>query len=114
MSKSLSFTNAAVLLAVPALAYAHGQEVLLFPLGTLFSVAFSQLVVRYFSIKAGPRFLGIALAVGSVLPLWFLPGSSFPEFLRYSDWGNFLMGAAPPLVVAGLFYWAVGRRRNAL
>lgn len=85
-------------------AYAHGEQVLFVPVCQLSAlVAMILLTTRAFRTLAPfRRWLSVVLAALICVPIWHVPGNYFPEILRYSGWGNFVIGLFPPLLVGGV------------
>jgi len=101
----------ALLAIVPRLAFAHGEEVLLFPIGTLVAVAAILLVSFARSACWRVRALAGVAAIAASLPFWFVPGNYFPSAMQHTGWGYFVVGLLPSLVAGGLVLWLFRRRR---
>jgi hypothetical protein len=101
----------AFLAFVPNLAFAHGEDVLLFPLGTLVAVAAILLASFARRAQLGVRVFAGAVAIAASIPFWFVPSNVIPPALRYTGWGNFVVGFLPSLAVGCLVLWLFRRRR---
>ena len=124
VSRNLSFrTRAAalclsmLLLASPALA--HGEEILLVPIGQLVSlVALTVVVFVVRSISLPRRILGLILALVVCISVWCGLGDFFfPPVFGSSTWGLFLSGLLPPLaawaLIVGITSFKPARRSDA-
>lgn len=100
------------LAAIPDVALAHGEEVLLFPLGTLVAIAVIAVVALALRIHWHVRVLAGLAAVAASFPLWFVPGRLLPAPLRYTDAGIFATGFLPSLIVAAVVVWLLRRRKS--
>jgi len=110
MSSNRANVQLALLAFVPNLALAHGENVLLFPVGTLAAVA--AILLASFARRARwtVRVFAGAMAFAASIPLWFVPSNFFPSALRYTGWGNFVVGFLPSLIIGGLALWLLRRR----
>jgi hypothetical protein len=104
-----------IFLASAAPAYAHGEDVLLLPIGEIFALT----VLALFSFRtlsalsALSRWLIVFVAILVCVPAWLVPGSHLPA----GNWGNFLGGLLPPLLAGGLvslIAWCKVRRQTNL
>ncbi|KGQ19255.1 hypothetical protein LF41_2901 [Lysobacter dokdonensis DS-58] len=95
-------TALSILAFVPGVAFAHGEDVLLYPAGT----SLSLIAVLTLGIVCRIRGLGVmcslAVAFAASLPPWFLPYDAIPAVMRNTGWGYFLIGFAPSVVAGGL------------
>lgn len=98
-----------LLVCYPVLALAHGEEVLLFPVGTLLALVVLFVICHLLSSRWPVRLLTISLAFVVSLPFWYLPGDALPNVARYSGWGNFAVGFVPSLLVGALVIWLFHR-----
>ena len=93
----------ALLAFIPGQAFAHGEGVLLFPLGTLAALV-AVLLVAFMSKL---RWLACVLvgisALAASLPFWFVHGPS-------TDCGYFLIGLFPSLAAGALAIWLSCRK----
>ncbi len=92
------------LAALSPYAHAHGEEVLLFVGGQI--IGFVGLLYLMVS-KRFPRLLAIAVFLVVSASLWILPPASLPDWLRYTGWGNLLLGLSP-FVTLILLHWRAG------
>ncbi len=104
-----------IFLASAAPAYAHGEDVLLLPIGEMFAlivlVLFSLLALSAYSALF--RWLNVFVAIVVSVPVCFVPGNYLPG----GYWGNFLTGLLPPLLAGGLvslITWCKVRRQTNL
>ena len=94
---------------IPGHAFAHGEEVLLFPFGTLIAIGAVIVLgllckVRYLAV------LGAGLwALAASLALAFIPGNYFPSAMQHADWGYFVSGFVPATAVGALAVWRFRR-----
>ncbi|MBD9470892.1 hypothetical protein [Pseudoxanthomonas sp. PXM01] len=100
------------LAVIPDAALAHGEEVLLFPFGTLVAVAVIAMVAFALRIHWHVRVLAWLAAVAASFPLWFVPGRLLPAPLRSTDAGIFATGFLPSLIVAAVVVWLFRRRKS--
>lgn len=102
---------ALMLLAMATPAYAHSEEILLFPVGQVAALAVTIVATTTLlrSIPGFVRWSGFLVALATCIPFWFIPGSYFPEYLRHTAWGNFISGLVPPLVIGGVVSYIVWR-----
>ncbi len=93
-----------VLILVPGPALAHGEYVLLFPIGTL--VASAAVALAACMAGLGPWLIlsGALLAVATSIPLWVVP-DPLPEPLKYTGTGHFLFGFVPSAASGAAFVW---------
>jgi hypothetical protein len=94
------FTAFTLILLTCQPVYAHGQEVVFFPLGQLLAAPALIVITWRMSGSFWFKALVLACAVALATILWFVPGPSFPAWLRHTGTGNFLLGLLPPLIVA--------------
>jgi hypothetical protein len=92
------------MMAISSAAHAHGEEVLLFVGGQL--IGFVGLLYLMVS-KRFPRLFAIAVFLVFSASLWILPPASLPYWLRYTGWGNLLLGLSPFLTLI-LLHWRAG------
>ena len=98
---------------MPSCAFAHGEEVFLFPVGTLVAVVMVLLIASLRAVR-WPIRIGVALlAFGASIPFWFLPGNLFPAALRHTGWGNFIIGFLPSFTAGCLAFYLSLRRGSA-
>lgn len=90
-------------LGFPMPALAHGESVLLLPIGQAAALVFVALVLAVVG-----RLIGYSTAVSAFLCalvvsvlVWFLPGSVFSPVAK-SDWVIFAAGFVPPMIVAAV------------
>ena len=91
-------------------AQASGEEVLLLPVGQVAAVCAVALLGLAFAGMRDARLVSLLAALAVCAIVWLVPGKYFPELLRYSGWGNFIIGLLPPLVVGGaawLIAWGI-------
>lgn len=94
---------AAVALAcAPAAALAHGQQILLMPVGN--PVALAAVVAMALGTKASwaARLTTVLLALAVAVPPYFSTNEHLPWWVTSSEVGCFLLGLIPPLVAAAL------------
>jgi len=96
--ESFSTLTVGLLICRPALA--HGEEVLLLPIGQLLAIPALIFIIRRYAKSRWVTALVATSAVATGAALWFVPGSFFPSWLRHTGTGNFLLGVLPPLVIA--------------
>ncbi len=103
-----------MLLVFSAPAYAHGEEVLLFPIGQIVGLVIILLLTKnqLRSISGAVRWAGWLVALVSCIPLWFVPGNFMPDLLRHTGWGNFISGLFPPLFIGGVVCYVVWRMKS--
>jgi hypothetical protein len=94
------------ILVAPLTAQAHGEEVLLFPLGQLAALVVTSIVAWRASSSWLWRSLIFASSASLAFALWFVPGDVFPSALGASGIGNFMLGLVPPVLVAAAGAWA--------
>lgn len=90
---------------VPSVAMAHGEEVLLFPIGTLLAVAAILLTAFMQAVRWHVRVAACILAFAASIPFWLIPSDYIPEDMQHTGWGNFIMGFLPSLAVGWLVIW---------
>ena len=102
-----------LLAIMPSYAFAHGEEVFLFPIGTLVAVV-TLLLIASLRAARWPIRIGVTLfAFAASIPFWFVPGNLFPAALRYTGWGNFIVGFLPSFTAGGLAFVCFVRRGSA-
>lgn len=111
MPRNCANWSLALLALVPELALAHGEEVLLFPVGTLASVATIVLIAFACRIRWQVRILAGIMAIAASIPFWLAPGSFYPSIFRHTGWGNFVIGYLPPLIVGSFVLWLLRRQQ---
>ncbi|MBK7210492.1 MAG: hypothetical protein IPH99_09050 [Xanthomonadales bacterium] len=73
-----------LLAIVPSYAFAHGEEAILFPIGTLAQVV-TLLLIASLRAARWPTRIGVTLfAFAASMPFWFLPGNLLPAALRHT------------------------------
>ena len=92
----------ATLAFVPGVALAHGEGVLLFPLGTLAALAAILLLAFWRSSRPFVAMAAVLAGLAVSIPFWFVPGTFFPAALRYTGWGYFLVGFLPSFATGAL------------
>jgi hypothetical protein len=103
----------ALLAFMPSCAFAHGQEALLFPVGTLVAVLIVLLIASLRTVRGAIR-IGVCLfAFAASVPLWFLPGNIFPVTLYNTGWGNFIIGFLPSFTTGSVAIFVSLRRPSA-
>ena len=101
--------RAAILLVlIPTTAIAHGEEVLLFPLGTIAALLAVCLTPFPRGATRMGRAVGFLGAIVASIPFW---GMTLPEALRNTDTGIFLVGFVPSILIGFALVW-VARRRS--
>ncbi|MCC2639448.1 MAG: hypothetical protein K0Q68_3167 [Moraxellaceae bacterium] len=85
---------------------------MLVPVGHLAAFAAILLVGALLKVRRLGRLLALAIAFGAAVPLWYVPGSVFPEALRYTGWGNFILGFSP-VAAAGLLVLLAYRKASS-
>lgn len=83
----------------PSLAYAHGEQVILFPIGQGFAIWFIFFLAGKIIIEDKRRKIIKIITIAIAASIWIIPGIYVPGSLKYSGWGNFISGFIPPLVV---------------
>jgi len=102
-----------LLAIVPSYAFAHGEEAILFPIGTLASVV-TLLLIASLRAARWPTRIGVTLfAFAASMPFWFLPGNLLPAALRHTGWGNFIVGFLPSFMAGSLAFYLFLRRGSA-
>jgi hypothetical protein len=91
-----------LLAIMPSCAFAHGEEVLLFPIGTLVAVVTLLLIASLRAARWHIRIVATLFAFVASIPFWFVPGNLFPAALRYTGWGDFIVGFLPSFTTGGL------------
>lgn len=90
---------AALPLGVPGVALAHGQEVLLLPLGNfvgLVAVAATALILR---VRLREAAKGMAGGLLACVPPWLVSNDLVPQWVQGSGTAWLLVGALPPAAV---------------
>ena len=89
---------ALMIIATPV--YAHGEEVLILPVGQIVGLLLMFSFTKWFVASTLRIARWVSLAFTAVLcsTLLFVPTSYFPDDIRYSLWGNYLLGVVPPLM----------------
>ena len=86
--------------AIPTVAWAYREEVLLFPVGQLAAVIVVGIIAWHFSSRSIIiRSIVIICAAGAALTLWFTPVALITGS-RPNETEYFLMGLVPPTAVA--------------
>jgi hypothetical protein len=104
-----------LLALIPGTALAHGEEVLLFPFGTLIAVV-AVIVLGVLCKIRWPAVVCAALfSLAASLPFWTIPSSSFPSSIQHTGWGHFVVGFGPSIVAGVLAVWlaAAGKRAKS-
>ena len=96
---------------IPGHAFAHGQEMLLFPIGTLIAVAAVFALAASSKARWPVKLCAVLLALAATLPFWFLSQEDLPAVMAYTGWGNFVFGFVPSIAVGGLVVWLAYRNR---
>lgn len=92
--------------AIPTVAWAYREEVLLFPVGQLAAVIVVGIIAWHFSSRSIIiRTIVIICAAGAALTLWFTPVDLITRITgitgsRPNETEYFLMGLVPPTAVA--------------
>lgn len=103
-----------VLLAfVPGYAFAHGEQVLLFPLGTLVAVVGILVISSLRTVRWSVRIVASLFTLATSIPFWLVPGNHFPAALRYTGWGNFIVGFLPSFILGTFALLLLLRRDSA-
>ena len=98
---------------VPSYAFAHGEQVLLFPLGTLVAIITILLIASLRSVRWPIRIGAILLAFSVSIPFWFIPGNLFPAGIQYSGWGHFIVGFLPSFAFGTLALFFLLKRGSS-
>jgi hypothetical protein len=93
---------AMVLLLVPALAEAHGEESFFLPLGQLLALVPVTIIAWRLTRGIIARVLVIFCALVAPLLLWFSPNHYLPWWLLASEISSFLTGFIASTIVATL------------
>lgn len=90
---------AATVLGLPAVALAHGQEVLFLPLGNIVGLAVAAGVAL--AVRARLRVVAWAMAAGLIacIPPWYVSNDIVPTWVQGSGTWWLLVGALPPATV---------------
>lgn len=83
----------------PSLAQAHGEEVIMAPVGQGIALWLIFLFAKKIKIEGIRKIILLIISIGVAAAIWVVPGNYFPVSLRYTGWGNFICGFAPPFVV---------------
>jgi hypothetical protein len=93
---------AMVLLLVPALAEAHGQQIVFLPLGQLVAVVPATIIAWRLTRRVIARFAIVVCALVGPVLLWFTPNRCLPWWLLASEISSFLTGFIASSIVATL------------
>jgi hypothetical protein len=93
---------AMVLLLVPALAEAHGQQIVFLPLGQLVAVVPATIIAWRLTRGVIARFAIVVCALVGPVLLWFTPNRCLPWWLLASEISSFLTGFIASSIVATL------------
>jgi len=80
-------------------ALAHGEQVILFPVGTVLAVAVLLLLARVWASKWPARLAACTFALAAAIPPWVMPGDELPAQIQRTGWGYFLLGFAPSMLI---------------
>ena len=94
--------NAALALAWPGIAWAHGQQALGLPVGSILALGIVTLLVLWRDLGWKTRLLALAAAVAGAVPVYTMR-HPLPASLEVSGAAWFLLGLIPPLTTAGLY-----------
>jgi hypothetical protein len=93
---------AMVLLLVPALAEAHGQQIVFLPLGQLVAVVPATIIAWRLTRGIMARMVVVLCALVAPVLLWFTPNRCLPWWLLASEISSFLTGFIASSIVATL------------
>ena len=100
----------AALAAAPALALAHGEEIVFLPLGNVAAVLSVTVIALFVSVGWNARLLAIVIAGAATVPPYFVTYQYAPHWLAYSELALFSIGFVPPVAASAAFL-AASRRR---
>lgn len=94
----------------PGLAFAHGEQILFFPIGIL-AAAIAVLGWSMFRpVGWGGRLLAISVTFAASLPFWFTSIGDWPPMGGFEELMIFATGFTPPVVAGCLVLWWFERR----
>jgi len=93
---------AMVLLLVPALAEAHGEQLVFLPLGQLVALLPATIIAWRLTRGVSARVVVLFSALLAPVLLWFLPNHYMPWWLLASEISSFLTGFIASTIVATL------------
>ena len=100
-ARSFRHLSTAVLLAaMPTMAHAHGEQVLLVPFGQLVALVPAAVIAWRLTSSSIARTVVLVSAPLVPIILWFLPNYYFPWWMLATDIGSFLTGFIASTVVA--------------
>jgi len=112
----MRFRLTIIFLLLPATGFAHGQDLVIsFFAGQGIGVLIACMIACLPNVRGIGRALAIILAIISCVAAWMstiLEHSSL-ESVGYSNRPMFLLGIVPPLVAAGLSYFAFRKRSES-
>ncbi|MDP3071753.1 MAG: hypothetical protein Q8N18_15790 [Opitutaceae bacterium] len=95
-----------VFLASPAFAFAHGEQILVLPVGHAGALVVTLIVVFSLRMNVRWRIAVIAASLLTMMGTWFIPNLYFIIMdlvgTNMNMW--FLVGLCPPVLIAGLTY----------
>jgi len=102
-----------VFFLVEGTAYAHGQEVIFFPVGQVAAIILAIIASIVFMRRWIERTIAVLLTLAVCAWAWFIPGTYFPESLHSSGIGYFFEGFILPSIVTVFvaLYGAIKRLR---
>jgi len=100
-----------VLSLVEGTAYAHGQEVVFFPVGQVAAIILAIITSIVFMRRWIERTIAILLTLAVCVWAWFIPGTYFPKSQHSSEIAYFFEGFVLPSIVT-LFVALIGAIRR--
>ena len=98
--RSFQLSTAVLLAALPTIAHAHGEQVLLVPFGQLVALVPAAAIAWHLTSSSMARTVVLVSAPLVPVVLWFLPNHYFPWWSLATDIGSFLTGFIASTVVA--------------
>ncbi len=89
----------ALLIFADRTAYAHGQEIVFFPLGQAAALLLSIVSAILFVRQWLGGIIAVLLTLVVCAATWFMPGSISPGSMRHAEAGYFFAGFVLPSVV---------------
>jgi hypothetical protein len=98
---------------IPSYAFAHGENVFLFPIGTLVAIVIVLLIASLRAVRWPIRVVVTLFAFAASIPFWFIPGNLFPAALSHTGWGYFIVGFLPSFTAGSLAFFLFHQRGSA-
>jgi hypothetical protein len=109
--KVASFIFCCSLIAIfPSVAVAHGEEAILFPVGTIIALLALAGLASLFIYSRPVAIAAYFVAIAVSIPFWIIPGDFLPISIRYSGLGNFCIGFIPSFIFGSIVLYIFRRK----